>query len=138
MIMLEFLEGRRHCARGYATLFTVLVAGAVASAVSVALLLFAVDASRSSQAFRQSSEAKAAANACAETALNKIVENNNFTGTVNLNIGAGSCQADIANTGGNNRTVLGVGVIGNHTRRVFLNIDRLKPSLRVSSWQEIP
>jgi len=69
---------------GYIALISVLIIGAVGTAVIISLLLLGIGNSRTSFAIEQSSQAKASANACAEEALEQIRNSTPFTGTGNL------------------------------------------------------
>ncbi|MBI2984050.1 MAG: hypothetical protein HYY50_00235 [Candidatus Kerfeldbacteria bacterium] len=124
--------------KGMITLISILVLAAVGGAVAVSLLLLGVDATRTSSSREFSAAARALANACVETALEEIRSYTPFTtaGT-NLNIGSGTCTYVVANTGGFRRTIQASGSMGSVSRKVLVTVDRINPTIRVTSWQEV-
>ncbi len=124
--------------KGYITLISVLVVGAVGTSIALSLLLLGNGASRNSFALQQSAQAKGLANACAEEALEQIREATPFVGSGNLSLGQGTCNFTVTNTGGNNRTVTASGTVGTIIRKLTITISAIDPLIVVSSWQEVP
>ncbi len=124
--------------KGYITLISVLVVGAVGIAIASSLILLGNASSRTSFALQQSLQAKGLANACAEEALEQIRESTPYTGTGNLTLGQGTCSYTVTDTGGTNRTVTTSGTVGTIVRKVSVTITAIDPLIVVSSWQEIP
>ena len=122
--------------QGFIALMSVLILGAVGTAVAVSVLLLGLGASRTSLAVDQSNQAKAAANACAEQALEKLRESNSFTGT-SLTLGQGTCTSSVTGSG-STRTITTSGTVAAVVRKVSISVSAFKPTLTVSSWQEVP
>ncbi len=125
-------------ARGYITLMSVLVLGAVGVALTISLILLGLGASRTSFALEQSNQAKALANACAEEGLMRIRESTSFTGSGNLALGSGNCVYTVTNQGGQNRTVSSTGTVGTLVRKVRILVTAITPAITLASWQEVP
>jgi Tfp pilus assembly protein PilX len=126
-----------HRSRGYIVLITVLIIGAVGTAIAVAVLWLGLGDSRSSFALQQSSQAKSLANACSEEALQQIRDSTPFTGTDNLTLGQGTCSYTVTSQGGQDRTITSTGTVGTIVRKVKIIIDTINPSINVTSWQEV-
>jgi len=123
--------------KGYITLISVLVVGAVGVAITTSLLLFGLGSSRSSFAAEQSAQARALAGACAEEALQQIRDSTPYTGSDSLSLGQGSCDYTVTNGGGQNRTIEATGTVGSVVRKVRVVIDTINPSINITSWQEL-
>jgi len=123
--------------RGYITLISVLVVGAVGVAIATSLILLGIGSSRSSFALEQSNQAKALANACAEEALQQIRDSTPYTGTGNLSLGQGTCTYTVTSQGGQNRTITASGTVGTIVRKVKIIITKINPTITVSTWQEV-
>jgi len=127
----------REMRKGYIALITVLVTGAVGVAITVSLILLGLGSSRTSFSLEQSNQAKALANACSEEALQQIRDSTPFTGTGNLTLGRGTCAYAVVNDGAQNRTVSASGTVGTVVRKVKITIDKINPSINITSWQEV-
>jgi len=129
--------------RGYVTLLSVLVLGAVGVSVAVSVVLLGVGASRTSFANEQSMQARALASACGEEALQQIRNSTSFSGSNSLTLGQGGCSYTVTNTGGTNRTIrtnrtiTSTGTVGSIVRKASLAIDAVNPQINVVSWQEV-
>ena len=123
--------------RGYITLISVLVVGAVGLAITTSLLLLGLGASRTSFAVEQSAQARALANACAEEGLQQIRTLTPYTGTGSLSLGLGTCTYTVTSQGGQNRTITGTGTVGTVVRKAKVVINAVYPLLVVVSWQEV-
>lgn len=123
--------------RGYIALITVLVVGAVGVTVAVSVILLGLGSSRTSFAFEQSNQAKALANACAEEALQKIRDSMPFEGSGSLTLGQGTCIYIVTKQTGQNRTVTASGTVGTIIRKVHITLDKITPSINITSWQEV-
>lgn len=126
-----------HCAKGFATLTSVLLAGSIASAVAVTLLLSGVSSTQNATSTTQSFQAIAVANACAEKALQTIHETLGFTGTGGLTLGEGSCAFTVTSGSESARTITVSGTVGVVTRKMKIEINALTPKITFSSWQEV-
>lgn len=116
---------------------SVLIVSAVGIAMTVAVLLLGVSASRTSFATEQSNQTKALTNACAEEALEQIKTSSSFTGTGTLSLGQGTCTYTVTSQGGQNRTITASGTVGTVTRKVQAVISTINPTVTVTSWQEV-
>ena len=123
--------------RGYVTLLSVLIVGAVGTAVTVSLLFLGLTASRTSFVVEQAAQARMLADACAEEALQQIRSSTAYTGTAGLSLGQGSCTYTVVSTGGENRTITASGIVGTVTRRTEVLVSAINPSITISSWQEV-
>lgn len=132
----QHLENKEK-SRGYIALISVLVLGAVGTAVAISLVLLGLGSSRSSFALTQSNQAKALANACSEEALQKIRDSTPFTGTGSLSLGQGTCSYAVTSGSAQNRTITSTGTVGTIIRKVKITIDTINPSINITSWQEV-
>jgi hypothetical protein len=122
---------------GYVVLLTVFVVGAVALSIAVTLLFSGVDLARNATLKEQSKQARALADACAEEALEQIRESQTFTGYGTLTLSTGSCGYSVTNLGGQNRQIAASSTVESAIRKVKLLIDQVKPTINVTSWQEV-
>ncbi len=124
--------------RGYITLISVLVIGAVGVAISTSLILLGLSSTRTSFALEQSSQAKALVNACAEYALQQIKDSSSYVGTSGLQAsGLGTCSYVVQSKGGQNRTILSTGTVGSVVRKVKIVLVKVTPAITISTWQEV-
>lgn len=131
------LAGLLPCANGYILLISVVILGAIATSIAVALLFLGVGDSKNAISFQQSERAKAAVNGCAEEILEQIRENSSFAGSGNLAISGNSCDYTIINTGGETRSITVSSTASSVTRRASITITALNPQI-VATWQETP
>lgn len=122
--------------RGFVTLISVLILGAVGAAIVVSLLQLGLASSRTSFAAEQSLQARGLADACGEEALDTIRGNASFTGTTNVTLSSGTCSYTVTNTGGTTRNVATVGTVGTVVRRVAIIVTTVSP-VTLTSWQEV-
>lgn len=122
---------------GYIALIAVLFFVAIGGAIATSLILLGVGVSRTSFALDQSYQAKALANACAEEALQQIRESVPFSGTGSLTLGQGSCSYTVVKLTGQNRTLTSNGTVGTIVRKVSISLDKITPSINITSWQEV-
>lgn len=122
---------------GAVVLVSVLLIGAIGTAIATTLILLGLNSTRLSFSLEQSHQSQALATACAETALQAIWANESITGTQTLTLGAGTCTYTITNLGGEQRKITVSGTVQNVTRKAQLSISALNPAITVSSWQEI-
>ena len=118
--------------RGFVALISALIAGAVGAAITISVLLLGLGFTKTAIVFQQSNQAKALANACAEEALQKI-RDTDYRGAGNLSLNGGTCSFTIAS----DRTITASGSVGDVVRKVKITIDRIVPSINITSWQEV-
>ncbi len=133
----EFNNPWYNTGRGYVTLLSVIIVGAVAIAVTVSILLTGTITTQNSLMFIQSNQAQALSHACAEEGLQKIREQTYFSGTGGLTFGSGTCTYNVVNLGGTDRNIVTEGKVGDVVRREFVNITNINPTIDVVSWQEV-
>ena len=124
--------------KGYVALISVLAVGTVGVVVVTGVILLGLSWSRTSFTAEQSFQAKALADACVEEALQQIKDSIPFTGNGTLTFGRGSCAYTVTNNGAQNRSVVSVGTVGVVVRRVSVTLDKILPSINITSWQEVP
>ncbi len=131
---------------GFVALITVIVVGAVASAIALVILFAGVTSSKTSLSVTQATQAKAAANACAELALGVIQANTTIATPANYsyvvdNTTKSQCDYSITGTSPN-YSITSIGTIDstgkNVKRRVSITLNRVGPTLNIFSWQETP
>lgn len=130
-------SGQRHYANGYILLISVIIVGAIATAIAVGLLYLGAGSSKNAISHQQSEKAKAAANACAEEALEQIRLNQNYSGSGNISINGGMCEYSVINTGGQNRAIDVSSTMDAVSRRVFITVTAIMPKI-IATWQETP
>ncbi|HUQ30264.1 MAG TPA: hypothetical protein VM103_01965 [Candidatus Paceibacterota bacterium] len=123
--------------RGYITLMSVLVLGAIGVAIATSLLLMGIDSSRASFIEVQSGQAKGLADACAEEGLEQVRLASGYTGTGGLTLGQGTCVYTVTSQGGQNRIITASGTVGTIIRKVKIILTSITPLLTISSWQEV-
>jgi hypothetical protein len=123
--------------RGYVTLISVMVTGAVGAAIGISLILLGLGASRTGFADEQSGQANALANACAEEGIQQVRDSASFAGTGSLTLGTGTCGYTVVNQGGENRMITATGTVGTMVRKVQASINRMRPTIQIASWQEV-
>ena len=123
--------------RGYITLMSVLIVGAIGTAIAVSLILLGLGVSRNSFALEQSNQAKALANSCAEEALQQIRDSTPFTGTGSLSSSQGDCEYEVVNDGGQDRTITASSTVKTIVRKVKVTIDTINPDINIVLWQEV-
>ena len=138
--MIQILQKRRSrnfLRRGYIALLSVIVIGAIGTAVMLSVLLFGLSTSRTDFAVQQSGSAKVIASSCGEEALQRILETGITSGSGNLTIASGTCSYTITSISGSNITVKAVGTLGTIISKVKIVIATTTPSIILSSWQEV-
>ena len=122
---------------GFVTMFSVLIFGAVALAISSSVLLLGLGASKTSFIIEQSAKAKSLANLCAEASLQEIRNSTSFTGINTINIGLDFCTYTVVDDGGENRTLSINSSVDTIVRKILITIDQINPSINIKSWQEV-
>ncbi len=121
---------------GYITLISVLVVGAVATAIAVSLLLLGLSASRTSFTGEESVQARGLADACAEEALAHIRDAQACAGSVSEAFGGGTCTGTVSGTG-TACTVSATGTVGQVVRKTKVLLNAVDPAIAVLSWREV-
>jgi hypothetical protein len=122
---------------GYILLFSVLLVGVVASTIVASSLVVGMDASRTGFTKLNSAQAGKLADACGEQALQRISDDQNFSGTESSELANGTCQYTVYDLGGQDRRIEAMGIKHNNTKRILIEIDQTRPSINITSWQEV-
>jgi len=120
---------------GFATLFIVIVLGAVVLALIFNLSTSSVWSIKGSTDTKNSNVAKSLTNACAEVALEALRENHSLTGTASLVLDGNTCEYTVTNTGGDTRQVVASSTYSGIVRKLTINTSTFNP-LVISSWVE--
>lgn len=123
--------------RGYVALLSVLIVGAVVTAVSATLLLSGTDASRSTLIDQQSVQARNLADGCGEEALQLIQTTTAYTGSGTLTLSAGTCNYTVTSTGASTRTIDANSTVNNVVRKIKVYVTINSASLSITSWQDV-
>ena len=123
--------------KGFVTLISVLIMGAIAISITLSLLLLGLSSSRTSFALQIGIKAKYLANACAEEALQQIRDNPTFIGFDSISINGEKCFFEVKNLGGENRSIASYSKIGTIIKKIQVIIDKINPQINIVSWQEV-
>jgi hypothetical protein len=121
---------------GYIALLTVLIVGAVATAIALTLLLSGANNNQTALVKQRSMQARALAVSCAEEALQTLRGTNTYTGTASLTLTTGSCTYTIANSSGT-RSILATGTVSGVARKIQVYATIGTSSISITSWQEV-
>ncbi len=123
---------------GYIALTTVLILTAVMLIIVLSLNLNAISESKIAISEEATHKAFFLATACAEDALRKLKDNTSYGGNETIAIGSESCFIETVEGSGNaNRIVKTRSTVGEHTRKVRVEIATVNPDTAITSWQEV-
>ncbi len=124
--------------KGYIALISVMLMSALGLAIMISVIASGVDASRTDFSLQQSGGARSMASACAEEALQKILETSTTTGTGNLSIASGTCSYIITSTSsGQTLIISATGLLGTVTSKIKVVTATTTPGISLSSWEEV-
>lgn len=127
-----------HEDNGYILLVSVLVTGAIAAGISVALLTFSSAFLQSTQVDQQVAQARALDDACVEEAIMRLEQSVSYAGGATLTLGNGSCTiVSIQGSGASNRVVNVEATVGNVTQRESVTLSAVGYPSTVSSWKRV-
>lgn len=132
--MLKYFFQKRE---GFAALFIVIILGGIALASVLGATAGMAWSIRGGVDTKKADQAKALVNACAEMALEALREYHVYSGTNSLLISGNTCTHTVANTGGDSRTVVVSGTVGDITKKINIITNGFNPMV-ISSWQEVP
>lgn len=121
--------------KGFSTLLVVIILGTMVMGLILYITTTGYWSVRGSVDDKTSMQSEQMVNACAESALEAMRENNAFTGSGSVTINSNTCNYTVTNTGGNNRSISINATIGSITRRLTITTNAFNP-LTISSWQE--
>jgi hypothetical protein len=127
----------RNLEEGYIALMAVVIVGAAAGSIAVALLMTGTDNSRSVLISQATTQARQLAHACAEESLQVIATTTTYTGSNTLSLGQGSCTYTVTSTGSATRVIDAVSTFNNVSRKVKVYVTIGSSSISVTSWQEV-
>ena len=123
--------------RGFITLMSVIVIGAVGTSVALTLLLLGTDSLRSTQNLFESAKTKSYVDACAEKALLSIRKNINYTRNKTTTYPDGSCVIlPIEGSGSQTPTVKVESTVSGTKRRAKISVKQVSPQLKLNYWKE--
>lgn len=123
---------------GYILLITILVIGAVASAILSSLMILGISANQVSLSVLQANQSLANAQACAEYGLMKLRQSPSYAGNEFITIGTDQCEIlTVGGIGNNNRVICAEGKVGDSVRRLEVVINQVLPQTKIYSWQEV-
>lgn len=123
---------------GFVALVSVLIVTVIGAAIVVSLILLGIGSTRTSFALEQSNQAKALANACAEEALQRLAEDSSYAGELTIELGRGTCRIEEVQGAGNTEREIRVnGKVASIVKRVYVEVERIKPTLQIRQWQEV-
>lgn len=122
--------------KGATLLLTVIILGAVASVVSVTMLVTGTDFLKTSGFNTAARQAKYHAESCAEIALMQIRQQSSFVGSGSRMFDKGSCTYSVADSG-SSKIITATGINQNVTKRIRAQVTSYIPTLTVSSWQDV-
>ncbi len=123
---------------GYILLITILVIGAIASAILSSLMILGISANQVSFAVLQANQSLANAQACAEYGLMKLRQSPSYAGSEFITIGTDQCEIlSVGGIGNNNRVLCAEGKVGDSVRRLEVVINQVLPQTKIYSWQEV-
>ncbi len=122
--------------KGFTTLFLVLITGSLALSLALWSSTSSLWSIRGSFDNKDSGQAKALANACAEIALERIRVTESYVGTDTKNISDDECSYVVTNTGGNNRTIVIEARVNNFVRKIEITTTAFNP-ITIATWKEI-
>lgn len=123
--------------KGYIALISILIISATVVLIATSASLFSIGEADMGLEQNQSWEAYYLATACAEEALQQIENSDKFSGSGNLSLGQGNCTYMVTKLTKQNRIITASGTVGNISRKIKITIDKIKPNINITSWQEV-
>ena len=123
---------------GFVFLISVLIIGAIVTAMSTSLILLGIAAEQNGMTVVQSAQAYEYAQTCAERALLSLRSDLTYDGGETVTFSNGTCTVMHAGGSGNtDRTLCLEGTSGRTTRRLEIAIRKVYPQATVTSWREV-
>lgn len=123
---------------GYILLISILVIGAICSAILSSLLLLGTNASRVGHSIAETAEALSLAQSCADYGLLQLRTSLGYAGNEMLTFTHGTCELlTIGGTENDNRILCTEGQVGDSIRRLEIVVKHVVPQTKISSWQEV-
>ncbi|HNV97203.1 MAG TPA: hypothetical protein PKL13_02700 [bacterium] len=122
---------------GFSTLIIIVISGAVALTVILALALVSISSSRITKDFYFSQRAKSLANACAMQGLILCRNDKNYFGSGNLNIDEFTCNYLVIDLGGLDREIRAWSEVSGVVKKVRVLTKIAYPQMSIDLWQEV-
>lgn len=123
--------------RGYIALLSVIIVGAIGTAIMLSVMLSGINSAKTDLALQQAGSAKVSAASCGEEALQKLLETGTTSSNGSLIIGSSTCSYVITSQNGQNITINSTGISGAATSKVKIVVATTSPAILLSSWQEV-
>ncbi len=137
MTLIFSLQRLTRSPRGYVALFSVIVLGAIGTAIMVSVIASGVSSSQTDFSLQQSGMARMMASSCAEEALQVVLETGTTSKTANLSIASGTCSYIISPQAGQSLEIRATGGIGTVISKIKILVATTTPALILSSWEEV-
>lgn len=122
--------------KGYIALMSVIIVGVLGAAVMISVIAQGVTSSKTDFSLQQSGQARVLATACAEEALQVMLETGTTSKTSSLLLGAGTCSYTISKPT-SSVIINATGIFGTLVKRVQVILSTTTPSIVLSSWQDV-
>lgn len=134
---MSFKNYQQELNKGYIALISVILIGALGTAIMISVIASGVSASKTDLSLQQSGVGRVLASSCAEEALQRILETSITSGSGNLTIGSGTCSYVITSQNGQNITINSTGMLGTIVTKIKVILATTTPSIVLSSWKEV-
>lgn len=124
--------------KAFVTLASVILLMFIAVVIFTSIITVNIDSLKGVEALREGSKARSLANSCVEIALDKLKNDNNYTGNEIIQItGSGECEIlSISGTGNLNRVLRTIGRTDGYIRKIEVSISEINPDTIITSWAE--
>ncbi len=122
--------------KGYIALMSVILIGVLGVAVMISVVGQGVTSSKTDFSLQQSGQARVLATACAEEALQVILETGTTSKTSSLSLGSGTCSYVISKPS-SSIIINSTGNLGSLVKKVQVILSTTSPSVVLSSWQDV-
>ncbi|MBI4836250.1 MAG: hypothetical protein HY817_03240 [Candidatus Abawacabacteria bacterium] len=123
--------------KGFVSLINVLAVTGIGATIVISLLWLALGSSDNHLLLLRSMQARNAATACAEVALQEIQNTTTYSGTYSLTINDIECSYTVTIGTGEEREVTASSTHNGVTRKIEIEITQINPTIIISSWQEV-
>jgi len=123
---------------GYIAMISIIIIGAVVLGLVVAMTNVSLSQKMSLISQNLSAKSYYLANACAHIAVVNLQKDENYAGNEVQDIDGEICNIEpVTGTGNENREITTSSTNGNHTKKIKVTIDQLRPTTEISYWGEL-
>jgi len=122
---------------GYIVIYSIVIISAIVMGIIFSSSWISLNSIKSGRVLANSKQSKAMASACAETALQSIRDNINYSGSANLTINSNDCSYTVINQGVENRLIQAQASISGSVSKIEILINQINSQINISSWQEV-